>query len=185
MCQRNIFRTTHGQPSPETFGQARGREELWSRSQRGGLCGLQDQGPVSSWFSFSHSTFTVMLAHSPLGLGPTKAQSCSYLEGATRPKFIPGDHRPEAGCAIHECGRDGGMGGPRFKSRLCPWPALCSSFSSAALIKSNRPTAPISHSSSKQQAHPPSLTGKPQSPLGPGGPISSRKGVGPTRWKNE
>lgn len=29
----------------------------------------------------------------------------------------------------------------------------------------------------------PSLTGKPQSPLEPGGPISIRKGVGPGRWK--
>lgn len=31
----------------------------------------------------------------------------------------------------------------------------------------------------------PSLTGKPQSPLEPGGPISIRKGVGSGRWKKE
>lgn len=40
------------------------------------------------------------------------------------------------------------------------------------------------HISTNQHADPyPSLTGKPQSPLEPGGPISIRKGVGPDRWK--
>lgn len=53
-----------------------------------------------------------MLANSHLGLGPTKAQSCSYLDGATRPKIIPEDHRSEAGCTIMNMGEMEAWGGP-------------------------------------------------------------------------